>query len=71
MLLAITSGKRNHEKIVLEREAGRVLEGYIHLLAESGNIDVNNIPAVSRIILEGDEIKRKVPEAIQHGCSII
>ena len=57
---AITSGKKeSREDSFWNEEAGRVLEGYIHLLAESGNIDVINIPAVSRIILEGDEIKKK------------
>ena len=50
---AITSGKKeSREDSFWNEEAGRVLEGYIHLLAESGNIDVINIPAVSRIILE-------------------
>lgn len=57
---AITSGKKeSREDSFWNEEAGRVLEGYIHLLVESGNIDVINIPAVSRIILEGDEIKKK------------
>lgn len=57
---AITSGKKeSNEDNFWNEEAGRVLEGYIHLLAESGNIDVINIPAVARVMLEGDEVKKK------------
>ena len=57
---AMTSGKNeSREDNFWNEEAGRVLEGYIHLLAESGDIDVINIPAVSRLMLEGDEVKKK------------
>lgn len=57
---AITSGKKeSKEDSFWNEEAGRVLEGYIHLLAESEKNDVVNIPAVERVMLEGDEIKKK------------
>ena len=57
---AITEGKKQgQDQEFWNQEAGRILEGYVHLLCETGNIDVVNIPAVNKLMLDGDEIKRK------------
>lgn len=57
---AITEGKKQgQDQEFWNQEAGRILEGYIHLLCETGNIDVVNIPSVNKLMLDGDEVKRK------------
>lgn len=57
---AITEGKKQgQDQEFWNQEAGRILEGYVHLLCETGNIDVVNIPAVNKLMLDGDEVKRK------------
>ncbi len=61
---AITEGKKsNDDQDFWNQEAGRILEGYVHLLCETGNIDVVNIPAVNKLMLDGDEVKRKTTRA--------
>lgn len=57
---AITEGKKQgQDQEFWNQEAGRILEGYVHLLCETGNINVVNIPAVNKLMLDGDEVKRK------------
>lgn len=61
---AITEDKKQgQDQEFWNQEAGRILEGYVHLLCETGDIDVVNIPAVNRLMLDGDEIKRKTTRA--------
>ena len=57
---AITEGKKQgQDQEFWNQEAGRILEGYVHLLCETGNINVVNIPAINKLMLDGDEVKRK------------
>lgn len=61
---AITEDKKQgQDQEFWNQEAGRILEGYVHLLCETGDIDVVNIPAVNKLMLDGDEIKRKTTRA--------
>lgn len=61
---AITEGKKSEgDQDFWNQEAGRILEGYVHLLCETGNIDFVNIPSVNKVMLDGDEVKRKTTRA--------
>ncbi len=55
-----TNGKKKeNEQDFWNEEAARVLEGYVHLLAETGRIDIINFPSIRQLITDGDEIKRR------------